>query len=61
MSGRSVLQNLNEQSKAGVREEPRGRFRTKDIEITNLYPNSGNFCPHTRFAGQKNNLYNGKG
>lgn len=19
------------------------------------------FCPHTRFAGQKNNLYNGKG
>lgn len=33
MSGRSVLQNLNEQSKAGVREEPRGRFRTKDIEI----------------------------
>ena len=20
-----------------------------------------NFCPHTRFAGQKNNLYNGKG
>lgn len=45
MSGRSVLQNLNEQSKAGVREEPRGRFRTKDIEITNLYPNSGNFYP----------------
>lgn len=21
----------------------------------------GQFCPHTRFAGQKNNLYNGKG
>ena len=20
-----------------------------------------NQCPHTRFAGQKNNLYNGKG
>ena len=19
------------------------------------------YCPHTRFAGQKNNLYNGKG
>ena len=29
MSGRSVLQNLNEQSKAGVREEPRGRFRSR--------------------------------
>lgn len=50
MSGRSVLQNLNEQSKAGVREEPRGRFRTKDIEITNLYPN----CALPGFVDSKN-------
>ncbi|WP_370863635.1 hypothetical protein [Ruthenibacterium lactatiformans] len=26
-----------------------------------LLPKIQVFCPHTRFAGQKNNLYNGKG
>jgi hypothetical protein len=26
-----------------------------------LWFSGGALCPHTRFAGQKNNLYNGKG
>ena len=29
-------------------------------ELFKLFLGKG-FCPHTRFAGQKNNLYNGKG
>ena len=29
--------------------------------IISLYFANSFLCPHTRFAGQKNNLYNGKG
>uniref|UniRef100_UPI00402557D2 hypothetical protein n=1 Tax=Gemmiger formicilis TaxID=745368 RepID=UPI00402557D2 len=31
------------------------------IVIVLALANHYTYCPHTRFAGQKNNLYNGKG
>ena len=30
-------------------------------EIVFAMESTAHYCPHTRFAGQKNNLYNGKG
>ena len=36
--------------------------RQKDQELKRrLLSLHQRYCPHTRFAGQKNNLYNGKG
>lgn len=33
----------------------------ESYDIVFLDVRFGEICPHTRFAGQKNNLYNGKG
>lgn len=42
-SGHSVLNMLNQNSKAGIEDAPKGRFRTKDIPIANIYRNERNF------------------
>lgn len=44
-TGFSVTDALNKQSKAGIDESPRARFRTKDISIFKIYSNSMNFYP----------------
>lgn len=38
-TGFSVMDALNKNSKAGVDESPRARFRTKDISIFKMYRN----------------------
>lgn len=42
-SGHSVLNMLNQNSKAGIEDIPKARFRTKDISIKNIYRNERNF------------------
>lgn len=42
-TGYSVMDVLNKNSKAGVDESPRARFRTKDISIFKMYRNKLNF------------------
>lgn len=42
-TGYSVMDALNKNSKAGVDESPRARFRTKDVSIFKMYRNSMNF------------------
>ena len=42
-TGFSVMDALNKNSKAGVDESPRARFRTKDISIFKMYRNDMNF------------------
>ena len=42
-TGYSVMDALNKNSKAGVDESPRARFRTKDISIFKMYRNDMNF------------------
>lgn len=42
-TGYSVMDALNKNSKAGVDESPRARFRTKDISIFKMYRNKLNF------------------
>ena len=42
-TGFSVMDALNKNSKAGVDESPRARFRTKDISIFKMYRNEMNF------------------
>ena len=42
-TGFSVMDALNKNSKAGVDESPRARFRTKDISIFKMYRNNMNF------------------
>lgn len=42
-TGFSVKDALNKQSKAGLDESPRARFRTKDISIFKMYRNEMNF------------------
>ena len=42
-AGFSVKDALNKNSKAGIDESPRARFRTKDISIFKMYRNSMNF------------------
>ena len=37
------------------------RVSFKNMMLIFLAGGAAVFCPHTRFAGQKNNLYNGKG
>ena len=44
-TGFSVMDALNKNSKAGVDESPRARFRTKDISIFKMYRNDTNFVP----------------
>lgn len=44
-TGFSVKDALNKQSKAGMDESPRARFRTKDISVFKIYSNSMNFYP----------------
>lgn len=39
MTGRSILDGLNEASKAGIKSLPSARFRTKEIPIWNIYRN----------------------
>ena len=39
MTGRSILDGLNAASKAGVKATPSARFRTKEIDIDNIYRN----------------------
>ena len=39
----TVLDVLNEKSKAGIEDVPRARFRTKDISIFKMYRNEKNF------------------
>lgn len=36
---------LNKATKEGIEDKPRGRFRTKDIDIDNIYSNANNFYP----------------
>ena len=42
-TGYSVMNCLNKNSKAGVDESPRARFRTKDVSIFKMYRNTMNF------------------
>ena len=42
-AGFSVKDALNKNSKAGIDESPRARFRTKDISIFKMYRNKLNF------------------
>ena len=42
-TGFSVMDALSKNSKQGVEETPRARFRTKDISIHKIYSNSKNF------------------
>ena len=42
-AGFSVKDALNKNSKAGIDESPRARFRTKDISIFKMYQNDMNF------------------
>lgn len=42
-AGFSVLDSLNKNSKAGLDESPKARFRTKDISIFKMYRNKENF------------------
>lgn len=42
-TGFTVLDALNENSKAGIKETPKARFRTKDISIFKMYRNEMNF------------------
>ena len=42
-TGFSVMDALNKNSKAGIEETPRARFRTKDISIFKMYRNEMNF------------------
>lgn len=42
-TGYSVMNALNKNSKAGIDESPRARFRTKDISIFKMYRNTMNF------------------
>lgn len=42
-TGFTVMDALNKNSKAGVKEAPRARFRTKDISIFKMYRNEMNF------------------
>lgn len=44
-AGFSVKDALNKNSKAGIDESPRARFRTKDISIFKIYANKDNFYP----------------
>ena len=41
--GYSVLNALNRNTRQQAEEKPGGRFRTKDISITDIYPNGYNF------------------
>lgn len=41
--GYSVLNALNRNTRQQAEEKPGGRFRTKDISITDIYPNGHNF------------------
>ena len=47
-TGFSVMDALNKNSKAGVDESPRARFRTKDISIFKMYRNKLNFSRMSR-------------
>lgn len=42
-SGYSVIDALNSNSKAGMADKPKARFRTKDVSISNMYRNDMNF------------------
>lgn len=42
-TGFSVMDALNKNSKAGIEETPKARFRTKDISIFKMYQNEMNF------------------
>lgn len=42
-TGYSVMDALNKNSKAGVEESPKARFRTKDVSIFKMYRNEMNF------------------
>lgn len=42
-TGFTVMDALNKNSKAGIEETPRARFRTKDISIFKMYRNEMNF------------------
>lgn len=43
MEGYTVMDMLNERSKAGIEGSPKARFRTKDISIFKMYRNEMNF------------------
>ena len=42
-TGFSVMDALNKNSKAGIDESPKARFRTKDISIFKMYRNDMTF------------------
>lgn len=42
-TGFSVMDALNQNSKAGIEETPKARFRTKDISVFKMYRNEMNF------------------
>lgn len=42
MAGFNVMDMLNRTSKEGIEEKPKARFRTKDIDIYNIYANEDN-------------------
>lgn len=42
MAGFNVMDMLNKTSKEGIEEKPKARFRTKDIDVYNIYANEDN-------------------
>ena len=41
--GYSILNTLNKSTRQQAEDRPGGRFRTKDINISDIYPNGNNF------------------
>ena len=53
----SVLDTLNQNSKAGADETPKARFRTKDISIYKMYRNNMNFYGINEIEGLAADIY----
>ena len=53
----SVLDTLNQNSKAGADETPKARFRTKDVSIFKMYRNKMNFYELTEIEGLAADIY----
>lgn len=45
MAGFSTFDMLNKATKSNLEDKPKGRFKSKDININNIYSNDANFYP----------------
>ncbi|MDE6314038.1 MAG: ParB N-terminal domain-containing protein [Lachnospiraceae bacterium] len=57
MAGFNPIDALNKNSKAAGEEPPRGRFRTKDIKLQNIYYNEKNFYPQEDIEEKAAEIY----